>query len=143
MHQTWTRKPLKTSKWRKRGTCTPDQGSGATLGVLGYTNLTYCGKNKFQNVRPYSNVITAELNKQIKVKTYIIPWITNNMKRKPNLTCTRQRLVIECLTTDYKLKSHYTLCTSNPFPNPLVCASKIVIYANLGSSQITLFIARV
>jgi len=26
----------KTSKWRKLGTCTPDRGSGATLGVLGY-----------------------------------------------------------------------------------------------------------
>ena len=49
------------------------------------------------------------------------PWITNNMKRKPNLTCTRQRLAIECLTTNYKLKSHYTLCTSNPFPTLWPC----------------------
>ena len=31
MHQSRTRKPLE-----KRGTCTPNQGSGATLGVSGY-----------------------------------------------------------------------------------------------------------
>ena len=36
MHQSRTRKPLKTSRWKKRGTCTPDQGSGTTLGVSGY-----------------------------------------------------------------------------------------------------------
>ena len=35
MHQSRTRKPLKPAGGKNRGTCTPDQGSGATLGVLG------------------------------------------------------------------------------------------------------------
>ena len=36
MHQSRTRKPLKNQQVEKRGTCTPTQGSGATLGVSGY-----------------------------------------------------------------------------------------------------------
>lgn len=35
MHQIRTRKLLKTSRRKNRGTCNPDQGSGAILGVLG------------------------------------------------------------------------------------------------------------
>ena len=37
MRQSQTRKPPKTSGWKKLGTLPPDQGRGATLGVLGYT----------------------------------------------------------------------------------------------------------
>ena len=38
-HQSRTRKPQKNQQVEKtRGTCTPDQGSGATLGVLGYAS---------------------------------------------------------------------------------------------------------
>ena len=32
------KKPLETNRWKKRRTCSPDQGSGATLGVLGHPN---------------------------------------------------------------------------------------------------------
>ena len=38
-HQSRTRKPPKKQQVEKpRGTCIPDQGSGATLGVLGYAS---------------------------------------------------------------------------------------------------------
>ena len=38
MHQSRARKSQKTSRWKKKkGTCTPYHGSGATRGVLGYT----------------------------------------------------------------------------------------------------------
>ncbi len=63
MHQSRTRKPLKTSKWRKRGTCAPGQGSGATLGVLGYSYLTYCKQILIEIYDLYSDtIIIGELN---------------------------------------------------------------------------------
>ena len=39
MHQSRTRKPQKTSRWKNTGNVyPPDQGSGETLGVLGYAS---------------------------------------------------------------------------------------------------------
>ena len=39
MHKSRTKKPLKKpAGGKKRGTCTPEQGSGVTLGVLGYSS---------------------------------------------------------------------------------------------------------
>ena len=35
--QSQTRKPRKTSGWKNLGTLPPDQGRGASLGVVGYT----------------------------------------------------------------------------------------------------------
>ena len=46
-----TKTPKNQPVEKTRGTCTPDQGSGATLGVLGYASALTININKHTNKR--------------------------------------------------------------------------------------------
>ena len=134
MHQSRARKPPETSRWKKKeGTCTPDQGSGATRGIFGCTlqNLVCANTQKLQkDLTSHKNKTWFLHNNIWKIKT----------KTKRN---TQLNAVKAARRMPHPPNGH-TLQTTIPkpyprlalVPNPLIRDCKIVIYARIITNYI-------